>query len=255
MGYGHKVFVNPKTNKEVNFYSNVDARTFAKCFATCHQFLKHGDCVDIHKEKDYKETENYISEDGLQGISITKDGDLISVFSISKDHGFLRTVAPLVKEKIRTLDCFESSTQQLATAYNKVFGFQTTSVLDYNKSFQVFEKGQEYADYFEKHYDSPPVHFMVNPDKLDRSKQPNCYNEDGSVKSFHFEKDDWDGAYNYRKALTDGIEKVSADIAEQNKLKYIDITKLSPEERDKIRNMTPEQLIDFIRFLFSQEKI
>ena len=254
--YGHEVFVNPKTGKNVNFYANVDGKTFAECFSTCHQYLLNGDCVDVHKEEEYEKTKNYLSEDGLQGISVTEEGDLISVFSLSKEPGFLRTVAPLVKKEVRTLDCFESSVQSLAKMYNKVFGFQTASTLDYNKDFQAADRGKEYADYFEKHYDSPPVHFMVNPDTLDRSKQPNCYNQDGSVKSVHFGKDDWNGAYYYRKALTDGIEKVSAEIAEQNEdLKYIDITKLSPEEREKIRNMTPEQLVDFIKFLFSQKKM
>lgn len=95
---------------------------------------------------------------------------------------------------------------------------------------------------------------MVNPDTLDKSKQPNCYNEDGSVKSIHFDKDDWAGAYYYRKSLVDGIESVSAEIAEQNDLKYFDINKLSPKMRERIRKMTPEQLIDFIKFLFAQEK-
>lgn len=185
-GNGYESLVNPKTNKSVKFHKKVSGDTFHSIFEICHKYLPMGDCVDVHDKKDYDDTDNYMSEDGMSGFSITKEGDLISVFSLSKEGGFLSTIAPIVKEKAKTLDCFSIGDNGLPTLYEKYFGFQTASVLEFNEDVLREDKGDEYTDNFIKNYGKPSVHFMVN------SKKP--------IESKKFDKDDWDGAFSYQQS-------------------------------------------------------
>ncbi len=190
--YAHESLVNPKTKKQVNLYRGVDADTFHSIFSTCHNYLPMGDCVDVHNKEDYEDTENYMTDDGMSGFSITKDGDLISVFSLSKQGGFLGTIAPIVKKKAKTLDCFELDKENnLPKLYEKAFGFQTASILDFNEQVLREDKGDDYTDKFLKNYGKPPVHFMVNTSK--------------KVTPKHFGKNDWSDAYSYQQSMKQGV--------------------------------------------------
>lgn len=184
--YGNTSLVNPKTNKTVNYYTNVDADTFHDNMEIVQKYLRNGDAVDVHEASDYKDTKNYLSEDGLSGFAITKDGDLISVFNLG-EKGYLDTIAPEVKKNAKTLDCFQSDVQPLSDMYEKKLGFKKASIMDFNYDFLVEEKGKEYADYFVKTYGEAPVVFMVQTDQ--------------DVELKHFNKDQYEEAMNYRNSF------------------------------------------------------
>ena len=188
-GYGNTSLVNPKTNKNVNYYTGVDADTFHDNMEIVQKYLRNGDAVDVHDAADYKDTKNYLSEDGLSGFAITKDGDLISVFNLG-EKGYLDTIAPEVQKNAKTLDCFQSDVQPLADMYEKKLGFKKAAEMDFNYDFLAEEKGKEYADYFVKTYGEAPVVFMVKTDQ--------------DVPLKHFNKDQYDEAMNYRNSFVAG---------------------------------------------------
>ena len=203
-----QLLINPNTGKEKKFYSNVPGDLFHDVFEVCHPYLKNGDCVDIHEAQDYNNNQNYLSENGLSGISITKDGDLVSVFNLSNEGGFLKTIAPIVKEKCKTLDCFKvlNGAKGLPDLYEKAFNFKTASILDFNYDLLVQEKGKNYADHFVKTYGESPVHFMVNTDQ--------------EVETKHFNKDQWEDAYNYQQSIAFPEKKKSRMISSRRRIPW-----------------------------------
>ena len=46
------------------------------------KYLRNGDAITLHPRQKYYETKNYITANGLAGFSVTKNGDVISVFSL-----------------------------------------------------------------------------------------------------------------------------------------------------------------------------
>ena len=98
--YSIRTLLNPKTNNNVNIYEGVDGSLFHDCFEISRKYLRNGELVDLHEVKTtedgigYDDCDNYLSEDGLSGFSITPDGDLISVFNLNTEKGFLKTIAP-----------------------------------------------------------------------------------------------------------------------------------------------------------------
>ena len=196
-----RLLKNPKTGENKTYVANVPGDLFHDVFETCHAYLLKGDCVDIHEAQDYQDSENYLSADGLSGFSI-KNGDLISVFNLSPERGMLKTIAPIIKERCRTLDCFDSEKQHLPEFYSGAFGFKTASVLDFNYDLLAQEKGKDYAEHFVKTYGESPVHFMVNTDS--------------EVEVKHFSKDQWEDAYNYQQSIAFPEKKKSSRTANKN---------------------------------------
>ena len=122
-GYDKAPLVNKSDNLPFAIYGNVDADMFHDIFNVVHQYLKNGDAVDVHDRQYYRECRNYLTEDGLGGFSITKDGDLISVFNLGQ-KGFLGSIRDYVREQgAVSLDCYQSNTQALAEIYEHTLGF------------------------------------------------------------------------------------------------------------------------------------
>ena len=109
------------TNKgnEFNMCKSVNGSLFHDCFEISQRFLVNGELVDLHEVKTtedgigYDDCDNYLSEDGLSGFSVTPEGDLISVFNASGKKGFLGTISPFVKQNTKTVDCYNSPNQPL----------------------------------------------------------------------------------------------------------------------------------------------
>ena len=181
-----RTLLNPKTNNNVNIVEGVDASLFHDCFEISRKYLRNGELVDLHDIETtedhgigYKYCDNYLSEDGLSGFSITPDGDLISVFNLNAEKGFLKTIAPIVKEKAKTLDCYASPNQNLMAMYEKIFGFKTASLMDYNMKYD--------HDDIAKNHNKPPVAFMVNTES--------------DIETRQFTKDEYDEAVAYRNGF------------------------------------------------------
>lgn len=180
--YNIRSLLNPKTNKQTNIYENVDGNLFHDIFEIAKKYLENGELVDLHDVKSdeystgYEECICYLTEDGLSGFAITKSGDLISVFNLNNERGFLKTISPLVKNNAKTLDCYASPNQDLQKMYTHIFGFKTASLMDYNMEYD--------HDDIAKNHKMPKVAFMVNTD--------------AEVELKHFDKDSYDEAQNYQ---------------------------------------------------------
>ncbi len=170
-----------KSGEQFNIVE-VDATTFHDLFEISRCFLENGELVDLHDIKStadtigYEDMTNYIADDGMSGFAITKDGDLVSVYNLGTKRGFLNAIAPVVKERARTLDCYMSPNQPLHKFYEKYFGFKIASIMDHNMIHD--------HDNIAKNHHNPQIAFMVN--------------SDSDVQTRHFSKDDYDGAKNYQ---------------------------------------------------------
>ncbi len=211
---------------QFNIYENVDGRIFHDIFEITRNYLQNGELVDLHEVETtengigYDDCYNYLSEDGLSGFSITPDGDLISVFNASGKKGFLRAIAPIVKEKAKTLDCYVSPQQNLMEMYEKSFGFKTASLMDYNMEYD--------HDNIAENHSSPQIAFMVNTPQ--------------EVEVHHFNENQYEEAVQYRDSFVldsdnsvvnndkEGI--VSVDNSETA------VAKESPSKTDSTKNIS-----------------
>lgn len=185
VGYAKGLLNLTAKNNSFNIYEGVNASLFHDVFEMARNHLKYGELVDLHTVETtedgigYNDCYNYLSEDGLSGFSITPDGDLISVFNASGKSGFLRAIAPIVKEKAKTLDCYASENQNLMEIYSSIFGFKTASVMDYNMEYD--------HDNIAENHGMPQIAFMVN--------------SASDVETKSFTKDEYDEAVTYRNSF------------------------------------------------------
>lgn len=153
---------------------DVDGNLFHDIFEINKKYLKYGELVDLHDN--YNDAICYLSEDGLSGFAITKDGDLISVFNLNNKKGWLRAIADEIKTNAKTLDCYISINQPLNEMYESKFGFKTASIMDYNMEYD--------HDNIANNHNKPQVAFMVNTSN--------------DVKLKHFNKNQYDAAKEYQ---------------------------------------------------------
>lgn len=155
-----------KDTGDFKILKDVDGQTFHDIFEIARAHLPYGELVDLHPvdtNEDwtgYNDTKNYLSSDGLSGFAITKDGDLISVFNLNRTKkGFLRAIAPFIRENAKTLDCYvldkAISGTNLQQLYHDIFGFETKEVVDYDYKYDHDGIGQRYND--------PQIAYMYNP--------------------------------------------------------------------------------------------
>lgn len=160
----------------------VDGQTFRDIFEVARTYTPNGELVDLHGVETtedgigYNDCRNFVSSDGTSGFSITPDGDLISVYNLGTQRGWLYAIAPIVNENVKTLDCYVSEKQNLARIYEKVFGMQTASLMENNPDFD--------HDDINANHGAPKVAFMVNAQN--------------KVPMREFGKDDYDAAKNYQ---------------------------------------------------------
>lgn len=192
---------------DINIYGNVDGQTFHDVFEIVRTYLKNGELVDLHNAKTsddeigYNDTENYLSEDGLSGFSITKEGDLISVFNNSDRRGWLKTIASNeeIMSRIKTLDAYDSNQQSLPAMYKKALGMKVASLMDWNQEYDHDGIGDNHGN--------PKVAFMVKTD------------DEVIVRTFG--KDDYDEAVAYRDSylaktpITETQENAELSLATQ----------------------------------------
>lgn len=167
-GYGNNTRVLENTG-DFKVYVGVDPQLFHDAFQIARTYLQNGELVDLHEVQDSKEhgigyehCVNYLSADGLSGFSITPTGDVISLFNVNRKRGWLRAIAPEIKSKGKTLDCYMSKKQPLHEMYEAVFGFKVASIMDYNMEYD--------HDDIAKNHNKPDVAFMVNTEQAVKPK-------------------------------------------------------------------------------------
>ena len=208
-----------KNTNNFEIYENIDGDLFHDCFEIARTYLLNGELVDLHDN--YNDSTCYLSKDGLSGFAITQNGDLISVFNLSKEKGFLRAIAPVIKSKAKTLDCFISSKQNLQGMYEAKFGFKTASVMDHNMEYD--------HDDIAKNHNNPKVAFMVNTDK--------------PVETRNFDKDSYDQAQAYQQSFIQDYQVATLSTPVDNTTtKVEDLTPYETNKAQAIKEGAQEKL-------------
>ena len=186
-----------KNTGDFKVIKDVDGKLFHDVFEIVNKYLPYGELVDVHKN--YNDSTCYLSDDGLSGFAITKDGDLVSVFNLNDKRGWLRAISSEVKANAKTLDCFISPIQNLQQMYESKFGFKTASIMDHNMEYD--------HDDIAKNHNNPKVAFMVNTNE--------------NVETKHFNKDQYAEAQAYQKSFVknEQYSRKAQDIKNEAELK------------------------------------
>lgn len=101
-----------------------------------------GENVDVHTAEDYANARTFLSEDGLSGVAVTKDGEIISVFvdpsaKVAEGRGRGRALVELAKQNGGThLNCYDVGLPD----YYKAHGFSETNRMKWSDEFWDKEK-------------------------------------------------------------------------------------------------------------------
>jgi len=134
----------PSTKQPVKKASAVD---FHNAIKSCKKENQNGWIVDVHEAADYENDLCLLTEDGKAGIAITKDGDIISVFSAVKhDHRLNKLMQMAIAAGGKKLDCYYISYSNdsgtvlggLPVLYAD-FGFTADAVTPFNADYAPTE--------------------------------------------------------------------------------------------------------------------
>lgn len=94
---------------------------------------KYGTFVTQHSIEDYKRMRLFITIDGMAGIAITEDNNIVSIFNGGEKRGVLKTLLPIAIENGgRKLDNYNSP--KLSSMY-EMYGFNPVSNVKFNSKF------------------------------------------------------------------------------------------------------------------------
>ncbi len=207
---------------EFKITNNVSPTLFHDAFETIKPYIKQNELVDLHDN--YEGTKCFLSDDGLQGFAIEKNGNLISVFNADVNkRGFVEAISDYVKENGAThLDCYG----YLAKYYNKVLGFKVASLMEYNMEYDHHN--------IAKSFNNPEVAFMVNTDE--------------NVKLEHFNKDQYDEAQQYQLSFVENSNilqetdnKIELKLLDENS-SLQDFDKYATDFRSYVENLDLKNL-------------
>lgn len=166
---------------------------FHDFFEVVRTYTKNGELVDLHD--DYSECKCYIGEDGTFGFVIEPDGNLVSVFNLGLQSGFLEAIRDyVIKEGATHLDAYNSQNQPLREMYEKFLGAKAASTMDYNMEYD--------HDDIAKNHNNPDVVFMVIGESTNKD-----------VEEKHFTENQYDEAVDWQKANID--VEAPADLAQE----------------------------------------
>ena len=151
------------------------AATFRKAFSESRAAMRRGLFLAPPEDNAYEEQENYLAEDGCAGFSITADGWLVSLFSARPGRGFLKQVAPFLKERVEKLVCIcartveaeagtvaaESADGPLVEAYQKELGFHVVARTIDDRVVMGQYYGEEFIARFVQDFGTPYHVFMT----------------------------------------------------------------------------------------------
>lgn len=166
-----------------NLHTNVDPQIFHDVFEVARHYTANGELVDLHD--DYTGCKCYLNEDGTCGFAIEPDGNLVSVFNLGINKGFLTAMAPYaIAQGATHLDAYNSALQPLRDIYEKVFGAKVASSMDYNMEYD--------HDDIAKNHGNPDVVFMVMGKSAEKD-----------IEERHFNGDQYDEAVDWQRANID----------------------------------------------------
>ena len=151
----------------------MDAATFRKAFSESRAAMRRGAFLAPPEDNAYEEQENYLAEDGCAGFSITADGWLVSLFSAQPGRGFLKQVAPFLRERVEKLVCICARAEEteayavetpygpLVEAYQKELGFHVVARTIDDRAVMEQYYGEEFIARFVQGFGTPYHVFMT----------------------------------------------------------------------------------------------
>ena len=119
----------PHTEREIY---RVNPAQFHKAIKKGKKVNKNGWMVDVHTKAEYAKMKCYLTADGQSGVCVTKDGDVVSLFSRSKERNAMGKLIPFaVAHGGRKLDCYANGLQNLYARYGAKGIAQTPFNVDY----------------------------------------------------------------------------------------------------------------------------
>ncbi len=142
----------------------VDGNVFCNVFIENRKFLFKGDYTAPSDENDYLDSENYLSDDGLAGFSITNKGWLVSLFSNYRKGGFTKATRDYVIKRAYKLVCIVANTDEgnaLIGIYKNLYGFRkyVTTINDIDIMREHY--GDDFIDNFIEKNGRPFHVFMI----------------------------------------------------------------------------------------------
>jgi hypothetical protein len=144
---------------------------FHKAISEAKATNKNGWMVDVHEVDDYANDILLLTEDGKSGIAVTKEGDIISVFSaVSHDKRLNKLMQMAIAAGGKKLDCFymEGDYSGLPDIYQD-FGFTTDATNPLDESFL----GDDYKEWVKN-----------NPDKKVKGVAAMSLSNSNSIENF-----------------------------------------------------------------------
>ena len=145
----------------------VDGEVFGRVFTMNREFLYRGDYTAPSDENDYRNADNYLTEDGIAGFSITETGWLVSLFSNCSERGFARAVAGFVSPRAYKLTCIVTDKNPgggLIELYEKCYGFRPYARTIDDTDVMREHYGDRFMDAFVDRHGIPFHLFMIGRD-------------------------------------------------------------------------------------------
>ena len=164
-----------------NIIGEIPAQLFHDIFEVVRYYTVNGELVDLHD--DYSNCKCYLSDDGTCGFAIEPNGNLISVFNLGLNRGFLSAIKDIaISQGATHLDAFDSDIQPLRKIYEHALGAKVASSMDYNMEYD--------HDDIAKNHGNPQVVFMVIGEAANKE-----------IEERHFNKDQYDEAEAYQQSM------------------------------------------------------
>ena len=117
-----------------NILGEIPAQLFHDIFEVVRYYTENGELVDLHD--DYSDCKCYLNDDGTCGFAIEPNGNLVSVFNLGLNRGFLSAIKDIaVAQGATHLDAFDSNIQPLKKIYEHTLGAKVAASMDYNMDY------------------------------------------------------------------------------------------------------------------------
>ena len=143
------VSVNPNIKIDKSFSETNDSKLFHEHITASKEGNPYAASVFVYPEAEYEASRKFLTDDGMAGAAIDKDGTIISVFSHGEGKGRApQVVMQAIKEGGRKLDHYDTE----LTDYYFNFGFVPVARVKWNdefapedwekETFKIYNKGK-----------------------------------------------------------------------------------------------------------------
>lgn len=154
-----RIFKNSKVDApsymEIDTSDDASVQKFADLITESKKSTPFGSSVYVYPPEEYSKMKLFIAKDGLSGVAVKPDGDIVSVFSHSDSKAGRAAMELAISAGGKKLDCFDT----ILPAYYSAHGFRAVSRLKWDDS--QAPEGWDKNTYAKHNNGQPDVVFMV----------------------------------------------------------------------------------------------